>query len=317
MGTIGLKLKRWMTVLFLVAAAGLLPAASIPAAAAGNKGDLILIYLAPLTPPRPMCKGETKYYPVTVDSLPGRQYISGATITLNGKTAGTTGLGGSTRVSYQFKKTGPFTLTIGATKSGYTDANPEVIEGEVIECGWKMRMWYEETVRMPGSNFFEAECYFKFPNQTFVRDENDQLVLTTGKSTISAQYGCDTGGWEWPIKVSMTPTVEGSMEVNFKGQYVKGSLQITLTAVGGALPEQVQIHVEDVAQGGGKTPPVTWVMYPHADVINKANVNNWAFNPVFDYKIYQAPKSLFWPEQGLTFSGGEAYFIVELDKPSN
>lgn len=177
-------------------------------------------------------------------------------------------------------------------------------------------MWYEEEVHTIAGNFFDATCFLKFANQSFTRDENDNLVLTTGESMIPAQYGCDTGGLEYPLRVTMSPKIEGTVNVQFSGKYVKGILQITLQAFHIALPQQVSIQVEDAVRGSSGLPPVTWAMQPYADIIKKAGITNWNANPIFDYKIYTAEKSLFFAESGLKLSGGNATVIVELDKPS-
>ena len=160
-------------------------------------------------------------------------------------------------------------------------------------------MSYEETVRAQQGGFFDATCFFKFDNQSFVADDNGNLALATGESMIPAKYGCDTGGMELPLKVTMTTPVGGTADVQFSGTYVKGVLSITLKALGAALPEKVTLRVEDAVRGGSNTPPITWGMWPYADVVTKAGVTNWHPNPVFDYKTFSPKKSLFFAESGL------------------
>ena len=316
MDTTRIKLKCCLTVLCLICFAGLAPAAS-PAAAADNQGELEILWIwRSGTLPRPLCVGETMPIPVVLASEGPGNYISGATITLNGKNAAITDGSGTANAPYKAEKVGPFTLSIGASKSGYTSATPLSLKGEAQDCGWRIRMWYEEEVHTSAGNFFEASCFLKFANQSFTRDENDNLVLTTGESMIPAQYGCDTGGLEYPLRVTMSPKIEGTVNVQFSGKYVKGILQITLQAFHIALPQQVSIQVEDAVRGSSGLPPVTWAMQPYADVVNQAGITNWKANPIFDYKIYTAKKSLFFAESGLKLSGGDATVIVELDKPS-
>ena len=311
-----IKLNRCLTVLCLIFVLGLAPAVS-PVAAAGNKHQLAVLSLAPLVPPRPLCTGETKSYAIIVDATDASGYVSGATVTLNGKTVATTNAGGNATVQYKAEKDGPFTLSIGASKSGYDSGAPWIIKGEAQSCGWRIRMWYEESVHTSGGNFFDATCFMKFDNQSFTRDDNDNLVLTTGNSMIPAKYGCYTGGLEYPLKVTMSPDIGGDIEVQFSGKFVKGSLQITLQALGAALPEMVNLTVEDAVRGGNSgLPPVTWAMQPYADVVNTAGITNWLANPIFDYKIYTAKKSLFFAESGLKLSGGDATVIVERVKSS-
>jgi hypothetical protein len=307
--------RRSLAVLVCLAClAGLTPAAAGGVAAAGGTKTLTVFYLAPLAPAEKLCVGERTTYSVRIVDANTDVGISGAAITVNGKsTAFFSGLNGAANAPYTPEKEGPFTVDISASKAGYSSTNSATIKGEAQTCGWRIRMLYEETVTTEGK-FFDATCYYKFDNQSFTKDENDNLVLTNGGNSIPAKYGCDTGGLEYPLKVTMSPEISGDAQVDFSGKYSKGVLSITLSALTTALPEKVIIRVEDAVRGGSNTPPVEWDMLPYADVVNQAGVKNWQANSIFDYKTFKPAKSLFFPEQPMKFSGAQATVIVELDK---
>lgn len=309
-----LALKIGWVSLCLIFVAGLAPGAAFPVAAGGNDKQLNVMHLAPLVKPPPLCVGETRKYQVFVytgNLLP----VGGAMMIVDGRaTAFNSMANGNAYVSYQAKKTGDFTFTVNAIKDGYTSGLSEMISGEAQPCEWRIRMWYEESVYSKGK-LFEAVCWFKFPNQTFKKDDNsDALVLTTNSSTIPVTYGCRSGALDYPLGSRLTPDVTGTMDIDFSGKYIEGKgLWINLTSQsGGHLPKTITLDIVDSYQGK-VVRTVTWGMRSTADIINQSHITGWVANPIFDFKDYQITNSLFLSEKGLV-TKGNGTVIVELNK---
>ncbi len=280
-----------------------------PVAAANKTNTLVIVYLAPLVPPKPICVGEKTTYGIQVEDTNGIP-VSGADVTVDGNKAATSGRGGSAQVPYTPQEDGKFTIQISADKSGYGNAPAQEIQGEAQICGWLISLEYSESV-WTQANFFTGDCWLKFQKQPFNVDKNNNLVSDQGD--IPAQFACNGGGLEFPLGTRMSPDIQGTVNVKLSGTFTKGNLVITLQALKIGLPEQVNIQVVDTYQGKDVGSPVTWGMYPSADVVNQFKIVNWNANPVFDYKIVKPAKSLFFAESGLSYTG-DVTVIVQRQK---
>ncbi len=301
------KLKFTLISLCLIFVTGLHPAAALV------PKKLFLYSMQPDWGTRyPLCVGETRHFPFHVTPLDSEQDIAGATVSLDGKSSAPTNEAGIAMVPYKAEKAGKFYLHAVAKYKNWTPAE-EGLTVTVEDCGWTIRFWYEESVSAASEgNFFEATCWMKFPDQYFHRDAQNNLVLTES-SMINATYGCDPTGMDFPLYATMEPSVEGSLQIGFSGKYTEKSLLISLTAPGGVQPTDpiVNLQVVDAVQNKKVGPQIPWAMLPYIDVITQSGVGNWKTdNTMFAYKVFEAPKTLFWREP-LHFSGGTAYYIVE------
>ena len=281
-----------------------------PVAAANKTNTLVIVYLAPLIPPKPICVGEKTTYGIAVNDTNGIP-VSGADVTVDGNKAATSGRGGLAQVPYTPQEDGTFTIQISANKSGYGNAPAQEIQGEAQTCAWLISLEYSESV-WTKANFFTGDCWLKFQKQPFNVDKNNNLVSVQGD--IPAQFACKGGGLEFPLGTRMSPDIQGTVNIHLSGTFTKGNLVITLQALKIGLPEQVNIQVVDSVQGKDVGSPITWAMYPSADVVNQFKIVNWNANPVFDYKIVTPSKSLFFAENGLSYIG-DVTVIVQRQKP--
>jgi hypothetical protein len=297
MDTIQLTLQRSLTVLLCLACLiGLRPSASSQAAMQKNtKGSLLVAYFFPLTDDK-VCVGVEQDYPVSVGLVKNEMGVAGATVSVNGRSVATSGPDGSANVPYTPNKEGKFTFTVSATKSGYTAGSTQ-IDGEAQECGWNIRMWYEETVHTD-QPLVDADCFYKFDNKSFNKSDDGSLALTNGDSKITAKYGCDASGWgDIPLKITLQPEIQGEAQVQFSGSYQQGTLRITLQALSSGLPKTVEVQIIDILNPENKGQAVSWDLLPAANVIEQAKITNWSANSTFDMKLFKPSKSLFFPEK--------------------
>ena len=297
MDTIQLTLRRSLAgLLCLACLIGLRPGASSQAALQKKtNGALTVLALAPLTDDK-VCVGAEQTYQVSVKLSKTGMGVDGATVSATGGSVATSGPDGSATVKYTPNKEGKFTISISATKSDYT-AGHDQIEGEAQECGWNIRMWYEETVHTD-QPFVDADCFYKFANQSFNKTDGGSLALTNGDTKITAEYGCDATGWgDIPLKITLQPEVKGDAQVQFSGSYHQGTLLITLQALGSGLPKTVEVQIIDIHNPENKGQGVEWDLLPAANVIEQAKITNWSANSTFDFKFFKSSKSLFFPEK--------------------
>ncbi len=283
---------RGIMVCLLCAGAVLLaiPALATPANAGSHSLAIGALYFQI----EPACLGEVQSIPVSVSGPNGIQ-VSGAAITVNGTPYGASGPNGNYVIQYIVKKEGVDTLTIGATSKNFSPAAPIHVDVKGQQCGWNIRMDYQEVVK--GGDEFEIDSTLQFPNQTFIVNNDGSLSLLSSQS-IEAKYSSDIDNSEQAVTFHLTPKIDGVATINFSGKYDQknGVLFITLSSSSIDLPGTVGVKVEDIQNLAQNLPTVTWATLPFSDVVNLANIKNWKASPTFDFKTFSLTKSAFYPE---------------------
>lgn len=183
-----------------------------------------------------LCVGQEAMFSVLVvnDIHAG---VGGASVHAGNKTINTS-YDGLARWTQSVDKAGPITIEISATKEDYIPSPSISVTINAINCEWNISMWYFESYA--GQEPWVFQGSIEVETTPFSRDIDGSLALNTG-DTLQAQFNGNVYAATQPIQCYATPSVSGNFPIKFSGEYVKGILNITLSAKPVTLPPTVTI----------------------------------------------------------------------------
>jgi len=258
---------------------------------------------------RKICVGQKEKFAVLVVNAYSANIV-GASVHAKDKVF-VTGADGIARWSAIAETPGQTSITIYATKPGYTQSNSYTVTIDVIDCTWNLRMDYDEA-------FFDTARTWVFQGSVEIEDtpfsvlDDGTLSLLTGQSSIQAQYRGTLYDTLKPMSCSPKPTLEGPYEIQFNGKYDNGSLRINLSAVAVELPKMVTI--ECIAADPNYT--ITPFEYPtgqRIDLINQAGLKEISCSSDGCVKRFKISQMQMWPFPAANYASG--VLIIERIKP--
>ena len=258
---------------------------------------------------RKICVGQKEKFAVLVVNDYSANVV-GASVHAKDKVF-VTGADGIARWSAIAENPGQTTITIYATKAGYTQSNSYTVTLDVIDCTWNLRMDYNEAY-MDTANTWVFQGSVEIEDTPFTVIDDGSLSLLTGQSSIQAQYRGTLYDTFRPMSCSPQPTLEGPYEIQFNGKYDNGSLRINLSAVAVDLPKMVTIQC--IAADPNYT--ITPFDYPtgqRIDLINQAGLKEISCSGEFCVKQFKLSRMQMWPFPATIYASG--VLIIERNKP--
>ena len=186
-----------------------------------------------------ICVGQKERYAVLVVNGYYAN-VPGATVHAKDKTF-ITGANGIASWSAIAEKPGQTTVTIYATKDGYSSSNPSLPPSMSSNapgtCAWITTKSTWIRLEFGYSRAVSRSRIHPSPSTM-----TGSLSLLTGQSSIQGQYHGTVYDQVRPMSCSPQPKLEGPYSIQFSGNYKDGLLTINLSAFSVALPGMVTIQ---------------------------------------------------------------------------
>jgi hypothetical protein len=227
--------------------------------------------------------------------------IPGATVHANNKTI-TTGPTGYARWYEVADKPGQKTITFYATKTGYFKSLSKTATFEVVECNWNLRMDYNEDFS-DNENTWVFQGSVEIEDTPFTANTDGSLFLTTGQSSIQAQYHGTLYDLIKPMTCTPEPPLEGPYQIQFSGDYKDGFLWIYLSAVPVQLPSTVMINCKAL-DPNHTIKPFKYPTGQKLDLIKQAQLSEIFCSGDGCVKRFKLSRVQLWPFNTANFASG-------------